>query len=279
VRTGFIKRKKDGYIYFASPVLDGTGLVSHGFSTRHKGVSKGFFESLNLGFGRGDDEANVRRNFDIACGALGMDSRTLTFSKQVHSSTVRVITKSERSLENINSVPEADAMITNVSNLPLAVFYADCVPVFLLDPVKMAVAAVHSGWRGTVRGIVRQAVLSMNENFQSLPEDILAAIGPCVGPCCYKVGDDVCSSFHTEYGDDIARFFSTGAEGDTYLDLKAANGFLLERAGLKPENIQVAENCTCCEWETFYSHRRDGQLRGNQAAFIMLNPKGVRTNA
>lgn len=249
----------------------GPGVV-HGFSTRIGGVSPAPWDSLNLGACRGDDPANLRENFSCFCAAIGADPNALVKNQQMHSKRVRPVTKADvmPAPETPGEV-EADGMITNQPGVALTIFSGDCLPVFLYDPVRRVIAACHAGWRGTAQGIAAQAARQMQEDYGCAPQDILAAIGPGIGPCCFETHADVPDGLRAELGPDAEAFITALPGGEKFqVDLKGANARWLERAGLKPEHIALSAACTACDRTDFWSHRMQGSQRGSMAAIIQM---------
>ncbi len=159
--------------------------------------------------------------------------------------------------------PEADAAVATTAGLILGVETADCLPVLLVDPVRRFVAAAHAGWRGTAAGVAGRAVMALVAH-GSRPRDLLAALGPGIGPCCYEVGDEVREAF----GRSAAAFFRPGPRGRPHLDVRAANLAELERAGIPPERIHSVAECTSCRGDLYYSYRRDGAGTGRMISFV-----------
>ena len=241
--------------------------VPHCFTTRFGGVSTGIFDSLNIGMHRGDRPENVERNYGILAEALGFDPGELVLSHQVHSDLVRAVTKKDARGLDHHLYPECDALITADPGTALAVFTADCTPILLHDPVTGAVGAVHAGWRGTAMKIAAKAVLKMKEEFGCRPENIRAAIGPCIGQCCFETHNDVPDAMLAAYGAAAQNYICP--VGDKFrVDLKGLNALSLRELGVT--QIDIAEACTACAPLRFWSHRRVGGERGSLAAVIML---------
>ncbi len=179
----------------------------------------------------------------------------LLFLRQVHGATV--VEAPWR------GTPEADAGVATAAGLLLGIETADCLPVLLVDPVRGAVAAVHAGWRGTAAGVAAHAVEALCAR-GSRPHDLLAALGPAIGPCCYEVGDELRAAF----GDDAAQVFLAGANGRPHLDLRAANVLQLGRAGVPASSIGQVEECTRCHPERYHSYRRDGRGAGRMISYV-----------
>lgn len=241
--------------------------VPHCFTTRFGGVSEGYISSLNLGIHRGDRPENVRKNYEILGEELGFDIENLVFTRQTHTSIVRVVDGSNRG-EGLDRevMPECDALVTDTPGLVLAAFTADCTPILLHDPVTGAVGAVHAGWRGTVGDIAGNAVRAMTEHFGARPENIRAAIGPNIGVCCFETHEDVPNAVRAVLGEEAEGFIVPSGE-KFRVDLKGVNAALLRRASVK--HIEISRDCTACQPERFWSHRRVGNDRGSLAAIIV----------
>ena len=267
----FETREQNGLVFLTSPLLSG---VRHGFSTRQGGVSTAPWDSLNLGVGRGDDPSAVAENYRRFCGAVGVDENRVVLSKQIHEATVRVCTADDAGKGLWSSRDyAADALVTNQPDLPLVVFSADCGIILLYDPVRKAAGAVHAGWRGCAAGIVEKAVRTMTEMFSSDPSHILAAVGPCIGQCCFETDGDVPAAMEAALGDDAAPYIERrGAK--YHVDLAGLNRQWLLRSGLTPDHIEICGLCTACRSDLFWSHRKMGESRGAQVAMISLSKEG-----
>ncbi|MCS6914600.1 MAG: peptidoglycan editing factor PgeF [Myxococcales bacterium] len=238
-----------------SSLLSAAG-ICHGFSTRHGGVSKGPFASLNLGVSWGDDPAAVAENLRRLSQAAGFDAARLCQVVQVHGSRVVLLAAPQYRQQ------EADGMAT-AERLTLGVLSADCVAILLGDG-QGRVAAVHAGWRGTVAGIAIKAVEAL-QALGARPEAIRAALGPSIGPCCFEVAEEVAAMFRRLVPDAVL----PGRRAGKYqVDLRCANKALLLRAGLVPEHIDDHPPCTLCDPSSYFSYRRDGAPTGQHLAFI-----------
>ena len=260
--------KKFKYITF--PKLSATGIVNHAFTTRLGGHSEGCFASMNMSFGRGDKPENVIKNYETICGAIGVDTANLVFTKQTHTDNCRIVTETDRGT-GFSKPPfsDIDGLITDKRGVALVSQYADCTPLLFCDAKKRVIACAHSGWRGTVKRIGKKAVEMMVENFGCNPSDIIAAIGPNIGACCYEVDDLVFEAFRdAEF--DTSEIFRPKENGKYMLDLRLANKIILNRAGILSENIDISDICTCCNSKEMFSHRAAGNKRGNMAAIIEL---------
>ena len=240
--------------------------VKHGFTTRFGGVSKGPYDSLNLGLHRGDDPKNVAENHRILANALGYDPSKLVMSHQTHSDIVRAVTAADAQGIDHRNYPECDALITNEPGVALWVFTADCTPILLHDPVTGAIGAVHAGWRGTAAALAGKAVKKMEQHYGCDPKNIRAAIGPNIGFCCFETDRDVPDAMQSAFG--AAAEPHIRPHGDKYyVNLKALNALALRNAGV--ENITLAEECTVCQSHRFWSHRVTKGIRGSQGAIIV----------
>jgi polyphenol oxidase len=287
--TAWTERNVRGIRFLQVPGLAKLPWLIHGFSTKPGGVSKLDAEKfLNLGFTEWDTKENVlenRRRFQSALGASGLKLISL---KQIHSDVIHLF-------DAVPAEPcHGDASITNRPGLLLAVQTADCVPILLVDPKNRAVAAIHAGWRGTLARIVVKAIGRMQMQFKSKPADLLAAIGPAIGGCCYEVGTEVATQFLSQFAEAPEWFdeFRTGDEPNpvqwlnmkppghqpppknVLLDLRKANRSQLLAAGLRAPNIFVSDLCTACRRDLLFSYRKEGTQSGR-----LLSVIGIRSQA
>lgn len=260
-------KEKNGVPFFSYPLLEQTGLVKHGFSTRLGGVSKGVWASMNISTTRGDDPAAIAENRRRIASAIGVDENKMVFTRQIHTTNVAAVTEKDFGA----SLPDTDGMVTNVPGLCLVTFYADCVPLYFVDPVKKAAGLSHSGWRGTVNKMAASTVKKMQEAFGTNPADVIAAVGPSICQDCYEVSEDVISQFRENYRkEDWESLYYQKENGKYQLDLWRANEINLLDAGIKREHMAVTNVCTCCNPEVLFSHRVMGTDRGNLSAFLAL---------
>ena len=200
----FTQQTRNGVVFHTADAFTAAGGVAHGFATRLGGVSTGPYAQLNLGITRPDERAAVRENYHRFCAAIGADVTSLVMTHQVHEDTIRQATRADVLDDLLDPLDyQADGLLTNQPGLCLTIYYADCIPVLLYDPVHRAIAAVHSGWRGTSLGIAPQAVAKMTALYGSDPGDILAAIGPGIGPCCFEKDASNCEPF-TRYASSVS---------------------------------------------------------------------------
>jgi polyphenol oxidase len=243
----------------------------HGFSTRLNGKTKVYRpegSDLNLGFTASDDHEIVTANRTIFTSAAA-DGRALTglvTLRQIHSAVIHKVSAADVHEYATPAVLEGDGLITNEPGILLGIQTADCIPILVADRKNQAVAAFHAGWRGTVAGIVEQGVKRMNAEFGSQPADLIAAIGPGIGPCCYTVGEEVRSQFRSNfsYADELFR----EVDSALYLDLPEANRRQLLAAGLDSASIVLTGECTGCATDRFFSHRIEHGFTGRMMSVI-----------
>lgn len=265
-----IKENK-GVTYLTYPALEELSGFVHAFSTRLGGVSEGIYSSMNLSFTRGDDENSVMENYRRLAEAVGFSVENIVTSDQTHTANVRVITEADRGngITKPRPYTDVDGMITNVPGLVLATFYADCVPLYFIDPVRKAIGLSHSGWRGTAAHIGAVTVRRMQEEYGSLPEDVYGAIGPSICQECYEVSEDVILEFQKTFPEQSWRdLFYRKENGKYQLNLWEANRQIMLEAGLIEEHISLPGLCTCCNPEFLFSHRASRGKRGNLGAFL-----------
>jgi purine-nucleoside/S-methyl-5'-thioadenosine phosphorylase / adenosine deaminase len=264
------------YLTFES--FDGLDDVVAFVTTRHGGESTGPYATMNLGRRGDDDPAVVMRNRGRMATLAGVSAERLTFARQIHGARVAVVGAADAG----RAIDDTDALVTDVSGAPLVILTADCAAVFLLDPVRRAVGIAHAGWRGTVARIAARTVETMQSAFGTDPRDLVAGIGPSIGPCCYEVGQDVVDAVYESLADhadqivvepDMASagsFRGSVNEDRKHFDLWIANERILMDAGVAPERIEIAGLCTACRTDLFYSHRAEHGRTGRFGGLIML---------
>ncbi len=241
--------------------------VPHAFTTRLGGVSTGYLESLNLGANRGDDPENVVENYRRLAAAIGFSPDKMVLAHQTHSDIVRVVTEEDcLGSHSHRDYPECDGLVTDKPGIALVVFTADCTPILFHDPVTGAVGAVHAGWRGTANGIAAKTVDTMVAAFGCKTENIRAAIGPNIGPCCFETDADVPAAMMDAFGAEANAYIRQKGE-KYFVDLKGLNALWLTRSGVT--DITVSNECTCCQSHRFWSHRATKGQRGSQGAIIV----------
>ena len=288
----------NGVQWLAVPAWEKLNWLWHGFSTRRGGLSRAYCADvapgeLNLGFTTEDDHETVARNRRLFTQAVSGDPSTpLVDVHQIHSNLVLLASSADASREKPRS---ADGLMTGEPGLLLGIRTADCIPILVADRKRRAVAAFHAGWRGTVQRIVESGIGRMRLQFGSRPEDLIAAIGPGIGPCCYSVGEEVLSIFESQfaYARDLFRevydsdpvrtkypmlFMTQRAPGHSsigpslHLNLVEANRRQLLAAGLKPRAIHLVGGCTSCHRELFFSHRGARGHAGRMMSVIGIRP-------
>lgn len=266
-------REQAGVPFFVFPSIEKTGAVVHGFSTRLGGVSEGIFSSMNVSFTRGDQEEAVRENYRRLGAAMGFSCENLVCTDQTHTVNLRVVTEEDRGKGFVRpkDYTDIDGLVTDVPGLVLAAFYADCVPLYLVDPVRRCIGLSHAGWRGTAGKIGKKTVELMREQYGSSPENLVAAIGPSICQSCYEVSKDVIEKFQEAFDERFWPELFYEKDGGKYqLNLWRANELGFLEAGVRPERIAAAGVCTCCNPELLFSHRASRGRRGNLGAFLML---------
>lgn len=254
------------------PLLSQCTCAQHGFTTRAGGVSIGEWSSLNLSFTRGDDAGAVQENFRRVAEAFGVAEEQIVCSMQTHTTNVRRVSATDGGAGVTKPLPwtDVDGLITDEPGILLGTFYADCVPLYFVDPVHRAIGLSHSGWRGTVSRMGEVTLRAMADAFGSRPQDILCAIGPSICQDCYEVSGDVAEQFRSAFPEARSELLYH-TDGDKYqLNLWEANRRVLTEAGVLPEHLQITDICTCCNPHNLFSHRYTGGRRGNLGAFLML---------
>jgi YfiH family protein len=283
--SSWTERKSGGLRILQVHAFSNLPWLLHGFSTKPGGVSiQDGQKVLNLGFTEWDTKENVLENRCRFQSALGATDIKLISLKQIHSDVIHVFDAPR------SEICQGDASATNRPGLLLGIQTADCVPILLVDPKKRAVAAVHAGWRGTLARIVVKAIGRMQMQFKSQPDDLLAAIGPAMGGCCYEVGTEVATQFLSQFAEAPDWFdeFRTGDEPNpvqwlnmmppghqpppknVLLDLRKANRAQLLGAGLRAPNIFVSDLCTACHRGLLFSYRKEGAASGRLMSVIGL---------
>ena len=256
--------------YLTFPLLERTGIVKHLFTTRLGGVSRGECATMNFSVDRDENRENVLENYRRIAGVLDCRVEDMVASHQTHTTNIRRMTSADKGkgILRPRDYADVDGMVTDEPGLVLNTFYADCVPLYFVDPVHRAVGLAHSGWRGTAGRMGARMVEAMGERFGSRPEEIYAAVGPSICRDCYEVSGDVAEQFIRMLGEAVA---IPGREPGKYqLDLWLANELILRRAGLLPAHIAVTDICTCHNSGYLFSHRASGGRRGSLAAFLAL---------
>jgi purine-nucleoside/S-methyl-5'-thioadenosine phosphorylase / adenosine deaminase len=237
--------------------------IVHFSSTRIGGVSSNKLESLNLGYTVNDNPKNVTQNLESLAKSLGFDKDKMVSPKQTHSRNIGIVNSAK------DIFPDTDALITNKPGICIFIRTADCVPILLYDPIQKAIAAIHSGWKSTIQKISKHTIELMQNKFGTKPENLIAGIGPSIGPEVYEIGIEVAEQFQEQFG--VNHIVNPIANSDKYLlNLWEVNKQILIESGILKEKIEIAEICTYTNSKLFYSARRDGVKTGRLATGIML---------
>ena len=267
----FTEHNKNGLIYDTADGLSTVGGIRHAFTTRLGGVSPAPYDSLNFFERNGDSLGNVQKNCALLGAAAGLDMSRAVGNRQVHGDAVRRITEADAGRLAWDARPyDADALITDVPNLPLVAYSADCCTVLLCDGGGRCVGAVHAGWKGTALGIVRRAVEAMAQTFGVQPSRMRAALGPAIGACCFETDRDVPDALRAALGAEAEAYITENGGGKYHVDLTQINRLWLLKSGLDADAVEVHPDCTMCHRDRYWSHRLLGTRRGGQIAVIAL---------
>jgi YfiH family protein len=267
-----IKNIFNDIVYFKFNNLSSQNKIKHLFSTRLGGVSENEFASLNLSYSRGDNTKHVDENFK-RISELGFPIDKMVFSYQVHETEIRNVTEDDcgKGILKEYDFTNVDGLMTNIPDIVLVTFFADCVPLYFYDPVQNAIALSHAGWRGTLMEIGKSTLDEMAQKFGSNPSDMLIGIGPSICQDCFETGKEVSDMFLEKF--DFASNFIIDSKTDSnksYIDLWNMNKQILINAGVCEHNIELPDICTMCNTDLFYSHRVMGWNRGNMVALLTL---------
>ncbi|MCI9576866.1 MAG: peptidoglycan editing factor PgeF [Clostridiales bacterium] len=264
--------ENQGVSYLVFPELSKFPWLNHAFSTRLGGVSQGEFSSMNLNFNRGDPDETVLENYRRFCRGAGFDYDGLVASAQDHHTEIRRVTAKEAGIGiwKPRDRKSVDGLITNEPGVTLVTYYADCVPLYFVDTEKKAIGLAHAGWRGTVAEMGAKMVEAMRKEFGSDPSQLLVAIGPSIGSCCYEVDLPVYEQVMALEGIDPASCLQELDKGKYMLDLWEVNRRVIHRAGVPEPQIFVGGVCTKCHLELLFSHRVMGAKRGGMAAMMAI---------
>lgn len=260
------KLKEYGKIkYYIDEKIESAGGLLHIFTTRHGGFSSGPLFSMNMSPTR-DNPETVRFNYKAVCMCENIPAERCVLSQQTHTTNIRIVNEEDagKGIFKESDIKDIDGLVTNVKNLPIVIFYADCVPILLYDSTKKVVAAVHAGWKGTVNNIAGKAIDIMVEKFGCNPGNILAAIGPSIGSCCFETGPEVAEKFISAGLSEFVEF-----KGEKfYIDLQSVNEHFMKNNGV--ENINISHLCTKCNTADFFSHRGCGADTGRMALIACI---------
>jgi YfiH family protein len=257
------REEKNGLLYYRFHSLVAYGEIVHGVFSRLGGTSRSPYHWLNVGKSVGDDQKAVDANYDLICQTLGIRQGDIATAYQVHSANVAVVGPEDRG----QAALQTDALVTNSPGVFLMLRFADCVPIAFYDPVQRAIGLVHAGWKGTLGKAAQATVEVMIRAYGSRPADLMACIGPSIGPCCYQVGGNVIKLVNEVFPHRPQLLHQKG-DGSCHFDLWEANR--LQLAALGVHRIEVSGLCTACHNDEFFSHRADNGCTGRFAVVMGL---------
>lgn len=248
--------------YTMAQSLDDPDTV-HAFTSACGGNSHVHIKGLNLGFRVQDQPEDVLSNYRLVANDFDFSLNRTVLAKQTHTDHIRNVTEEDcgKGLTKCSDIEDTDGLITDCPNIILVVFSADCIPILLSDPTNGVVAAIHSGWRGSVQNIGGKAVQKMAADYHCDPKNIHAAIGPSIGPCCFEIGAEIVGQFQPA-------FVRDEHNGKFHVDLKEMVSKQLQKEGVSENNIDISQECTMCKAGKYYSYRAQKEKTGRQAAFI-----------
>lgn len=265
---------KGGVVFLTSPLFDRITWLNSGISTRIGGVSEGFYSSMNLGYATKDNPEKVYKNYQIFCDATGIDINKIVRPKQVHDNKVINIDSSHifRSIKLQDAdYPDVDGMITNIKDVTLFSYSADCSIIMIVDPINKAIGQCHSGWRGTAKKISEVTINMMKDTFGSKPEDLLVTVCPSICQDCFEVEWDMISEAIKSFPESIhEKIYYKKNDTKYQFNLWEANKFVIINSGVKEDNIFMPNLCTKCNSKLLFSHREMGLKRGTLAAFLSI---------
>jgi purine-nucleoside/S-methyl-5'-thioadenosine phosphorylase / adenosine deaminase len=257
--------------FVSSPILSELDFITHAFLTRVGAGSEGAVAILDFMVKGWSDKSDVGRKKATMGKLFGLDPKRLVITKQVHSDNVLVI-DSDNQMDKDHladlSNTRADAIITNQQGVTIAVLTADCLPIIIVDPIKSSIGIVHTGWKGTIKGILKKTVQEFEKCFSANPEDLLISMGPSICQCCYEVDKDVAEKYKEKM--DTSNII-TQEDDKLRLDLKRANVAHLTECGVSEGNIFLSTLCTSCNTDFFFSYRKEGKDTGRQLSFVLIN--------
>lgn len=260
--------KKNSLEYLQATIFSECDFLIHAFCTRQGGASQDEYAGLNMSFSEGDEEYKVLQNWGRLADAFSIPLEQFLVVNQVHSDGIFVI-KPHGNYFPSRAELNYDAIVTNRTNLAICIKTADCVPVFFADRLKKVIAVVHAGWRSSALGICDKVIRLLQEKYSSSPQDILVAIGPSIGKCCYEVDSIVANSFRQQKNNE-SFLFPTAGMNKWMLDLAEANRQQILDCGVPEKNIGTSGFCTSCRQDIFFSHRGSGGITGRQINFMMI---------
>lgn len=270
--TTDLRQAENGVQYITFRSLEELQMVKHGFSTRLGGVSGAEYTSLNFSFTRTDTREHTLANYTLMAEALGVEEDSFVLANQTHTTNIQKVDISDKGRGiSLSPYADIDGLMTNRRGITLVTFFADCIPLYFVDTEHMAIGLAHSGWRGSYGGIGTHMLEQMAKEYGTRSEDVYVGIGIGICKDCYEIGEEVANLFCQKYDfidrDILSRFSNV----KYHLDLCKFNQKLLEKAGVKKEHISIADICTACNPDIFFSHRIHGERRGNLAAFLAIS--------
>jgi polyphenol oxidase len=273
ILCGMKKSEHNGLTLFTFHQLENQQGIMHFVTGRSGGFSNGPFKSLNTGFHSGDRFEDVLNNRRKIAGVLNLDISQFTFARQTHSANVAIVGKEQKGKGGArpdDAIDNTDALITQERGICICVQTADCVPLLVYDPEKHVVAAIHAGWRGTLRKVAEHTIHTLIETFGCHPADLLVGIGPSNGPCCYEVGEDVREEAIAALGSVNGIILPGASRGKYIFDQWQANKQQLLECGIKEENIEITTYCSQTHHDLFFSSRAGKGVTGRTTSGIML---------
>jgi len=264
--NGFVLREYQEILYYSCLAFESLPWLRHGFSTRHGGKSDSGYKNLNLGNSLHDSPECIHENQKRFLSALNLKESNLATLHQIHSD--RICLMDDKTPAQIPL--EGDALISRLNGAAVGVKIADCIPILIADPEQHAVAAVHSGWRGTQSRILSKTINEMRRFFGSNPSQLFIAVGPGIRSCCYEVGSEVAELFEQDYPNCRLVQHLRDRSGKYHLDLIRALEIQLDLVGVRSENCFDLNMCTCCNTQDFFSYRAEGAASGRMMAVIGL---------
>ncbi len=257
--------------YLTFKNLEKYSFLKHAYSSRLGGISKNEFKSMNLSFSCGDKPENVMKNYEIFCNALGFDMNKIVRTKQVHKNEIEIVSEKDVAGEKFKEevIKTADGLVTNVPGIILSTRHADCSAIFMIDPVLKVVGLAHAGWRGTVAKIAKSLLDVFVNHYGSNLDNIICALGPGIGECCFEVDEDTFEEFKKIGISNFDNFYIRNGNKFNIDTLKVNKQILID-GGVKKQNIFTSDICTRCNHDLLFSHRASDGKRGNNAAFIMI---------
>jgi len=267
----FSVHENNGVTYLTYDAISEIPFIRHAFSTK-LGEDSTTIHPMDMSFDH-DDRGAVTKNYRMLCDAAGFDYHSLVASSQDHHTYVRVVTSAEKGIGiyREKDMESVDALVTNEPGVTLCTYYADCTPIFFVDPQKKAIGLAHAGWRGTVDRIAAKVIDTMRKSCGTDPADLVCAIGPNIMVCCYEV-DEPCAERFCALGLDSERFIHPKGGGKYMADMLECNRQILMSCGVAAENITLSDLCTRCSSDFLWSHRATKGDRGTMCAMMRINP-------